>query len=142
MLMSMAVVRLYLASRTSQKRIKLLEKNAASNTTTRRLVDIMAELERDVEDAVVEMMDRSDPEPLSRTVVHDSSKAAQQAALTPLQVQLVHNLNALPQLEKERVFFPFVRNSHAVIVCRDAKRFSFNYAGEGGLKHWADHFYL
>jgi hypothetical protein len=62
--------------------------------------------------------------------------------LTPLQLRLIDNLNRLPGLKKERVWINPVRNSHAIIVCRDVKRFEGHRMGEGVLRHWADHFAL
>ncbi|KAG1770717.1 putative serine esterase-domain-containing protein [Suillus occidentalis] len=65
-----------------------------------------------------------------------------QPLLTPGQLQCIENLNKIPQLKKERAFFEGVRNSHAVIVCRDPKMFKHHLEGEGVLRHWADHFEL
>ena len=51
-------------------------------------------------------------------------------------------LNALPQLKKERVFIPDVRNSHSVIIAQDIQNFKFHKIGEGVLRHWADSFVM
>ena len=48
----------------------------------------------------------------------------------------------LPGLKKELVFIKQVRNSHAVIIARDVKRFPGHKDGEGVLRHWADHFIM
>ncbi|KAL1682919.1 putative serine esterase-domain-containing protein [Schizophyllum commune] len=58
---------------------------------------------------------------------------------TPLQHKMAEQLNALP-LVKVRTFFPGAVNSHAVIVCRDLETFSWQKAGQGALRHWADNF--
>jgi hypothetical protein len=64
-----------------------------------------------------------------------------QALLTSSQLQCIENLNKIPQLKKELAFFEGVRNSHAMIVCRDPN-FKVHLEGEGVLRHWADHFEL
>ena len=51
-------------------------------------------------------------------------------------------LNSLPQLKKERVYIPNVRNSHATIVARDIQNYEFHKIGEGVLRHWADAFIM
>ncbi|KAI0642455.1 DUF676-domain-containing protein [Trametes meyenii] len=63
-------------------------------------------------------------------------------ALNETQRKLVAWLNTLPGLKKELVFIHPVRNSHAVIISRDVKRFSSHRQGEGVLRHWADHFII
>jgi hypothetical protein len=65
-----------------------------------------------------------------------------QPLLTSGQLQCIENLNKIPQLKKELSFFQGVRNSHAIIVCRDPKMFKHHLEGEGTLRHWADHFEL
>jgi len=55
---------------------------------------------------------------------------------------MVAALNALPQLKKELVYIPDVRNSHAPIIVRDVQNFEFHKIGEGVLRHWADAFVM
>lgn len=64
-----------------------------------------------------------------------------QPILTPTQLRMIENLNALPNLRKEIVFLDNLRNSHATIVCRDL-RFEFHRRGEGVLRKFADEFEL
>lgn len=63
-----------------------------------------------------------------------------QPLLTETQRRIIANLNTLPNLKKVYVFIDGVRNSHATIVCRDPKGFSFHRRGEGVLKYLADGF--
>ena len=67
--------------------------------------------------------------------------STQHPILTPLQRKIAAALNKLP-LKKEQVYIHSVRNSHAIIVCRDVKRFELHRQGEGVVRHWADHFIL
>jgi hypothetical protein len=71
-----------------------------------------------------------------------SKPPSYQPLLTSGQLQAIENLNKIPQMKKEQVFFEGVRNSHAIIVCRDPKMFKHHLEGEGVLRHWADHFEL
>ncbi|KAG5731546.1 putative lipase [Termitomyces sp. T112] len=124
---SLIVVHLSLATKASRARIRLLEED---RTNTQRLIDILAELEDKVE-----LVDASP----SR-----EEKGKQVAALpilTPVQVRAAEWLNQLP-LQKQLAYFPDVRNAHAIIVCRDAKRFEVHRQGEGILRHWATSFVL
>ena len=66
----------------------------------------------------------------------------EQPIFTDSQLEMVASLNALPNLRKEMAFFDHVRNSHAMIVSRDVKRFEFHKKGESVLRHWADRFEL
>ncbi|KAJ6493567.1 DUF676-domain-containing protein [Mycena vitilis] len=135
--MSLAIVRLSLAARSSRARIKLLE-NDASNT--QKLAHILAQLEKQVEDAVVEFIDSdaagdtpvSDPE----RALGKTKPSQEQPILTPTQRRIAAWLNRLPII-KERAFFPKVLNSHAVIICRDVKNFEAHRLGEGVVRHWA-----
>lgn len=137
--MSLAAFRLSMAARSSRARIKLLESDRSNGNT---LIHTLAHLEKQVEDVVVEMID--DPSPMSEdsSPGPSSSSLPEQPILTPLQRRIILSLNKLPNLKKERVFIPRVRNSHAVIVCRDVKRFSVHKRGEGIVRHWADSFIL
>jgi hypothetical protein len=132
----LALVRLSNSSRRSRSRIKLLE--AEDPSATQRLVHIFGQLERQVEDIVVDIVDDppvSIPEGWTKT----SKKSP---GVTPAQRRMAAGLNALPQLTKERVYIPDVRNSHASIIARDIQNFEFHKIGEGVLRHWADAFVM
>ncbi|KAJ7668317.1 putative serine esterase-domain-containing protein [Mycena rosella] len=133
---SLVFVRLSLAARSSRARIKLLE-NDPSNT--QKLIHIFAQLEKQVENAVVDLIeDDSIAAPLP-----DPERAATKAhpILTPTQRRIAASLNRLP-IKKERAYFPDVVNSHAMIICRDVKNFESHRTGEGVVRHWADAFVL
>ncbi|KAG5637683.1 hypothetical protein H0H81_003599 [Sphagnurus paluster] len=70
-----------------------------------------------------------------------SKPAPEQPILSPLQHKIVGWLNQLP-LRKDLAYFPDVRNSHGMIVCRDAHRFKVHRRGEGIVRHWAASFIL
>ncbi|KIY53362.1 DUF676-domain-containing protein [Fistulina hepatica ATCC 64428] len=134
---SLAIIRLSTASRSSRSRIKLLETDDSSKS---KLVHVIATLEKDMEDAFADFMD--DPDAPIGGVVHDThSPSAIYPKLTPLQRRMAASLNRLP-LKKERAFIQGVRNSHAVIVSRNVKDFDFHRIGEGVIRHWADSFIL
>ncbi|KAJ6591588.1 DUF676-domain-containing protein [Mycena vulgaris] len=135
--LSLVIIRLSLAARSSRARIKLLE-NDASNT--QKLIHVLAQLEKQVEHAVVDFIDQEAGEPVSdpeRAGTRGERK--EQPILTPTQRRIAAALNRLP-LKKERAYFPLARNSHAVIICRDVRNFDAHRAGEGILRHWADSF--
>jgi hypothetical protein len=145
--MSLAIIRLSLAARSSRARIRLLEKDASNS---QKLAHILAQLERQMENAVVELIDdEAGVEPaadaeqaLTTTKRRCAPKPSQeQPILTPVQRRMAASLNRLP-LKKERAYFPSARNSHAVIICRDVKNFEAHRAGEGVVRHWADSFIL
>jgi len=130
----LAIVRLSISSRRSRSRIKLLE--AEDPSATQRLAHIFGQLERQVEDIVVDIVDDPPVSPGSTKTSKESPR------VTPAQRRMVAGLNALPQLKKERVYIPDVRNSHATIVARDIQNFEFHKIGEGVLRHWADAFVM
>ncbi|KAG6829371.1 hypothetical protein H0H87_011607 [Tephrocybe sp. NHM501043] len=162
--LSLVAVRFSLATRSSRERIRLLEED---KTNSEKLIDILAELEDDVEHAVADLVidNPADSQPISVDVNSASSSAvslpldassakkekkcktksrdkkAEQPNLTPGQVKAAGWLNQLP-IKKELAFFSDVRNSHAMIVCRDVKRFEAHRRGEGVLRHWAASFVL
>ncbi|KAI0639203.1 DUF676-domain-containing protein [Trametes polyzona] len=162
---TLIITRLSLASHASRTRIKKLEKD---ETRTERLVHIVGSLEREIEDAVVDMFDGADSaspsssEPIlaaaasetaSRDPKTDTDASAVVASNEPMsrepglvlnetQRKLVTWLNTLPGLKKELVFIHPMRNSHSVIISRDVKRFPSHKDGEGVLRHWADHFII
>jgi hypothetical protein len=96
---------------------------------------VFAQLERQVEDIVVDMVDDS-----ASSNGNQVSKMVPR--ITPAQRRMVAALNALPQLKKERAFIPDVTNTHGTIIARDVKNFEFHKIGEGVLRHWADAFIL
>ncbi|KAG6914058.1 hypothetical protein DXG01_002735 [Tephrocybe rancida] len=157
--LSLVVVRFTLATRSSRERIRLLEED---KTNTQKLIDILAELEDNVEHAVADLVidNPADAGPISSNLESASSSStsvitkvdakkqkkekkikAEQPILTPVQVKAAGWLNQLP-FKKELAFFPEARNSHAMIVCRDVKRFEVHRRGEGVLRHWAASFVL
>ena len=157
-MLTLVITRLALASRASRSRIKVLEKQESN---TERLVHILGRIEREMEDAVVDMFDSpslesvssSGSEPafvplgdtISRLDPQDgpraaAAKAAQKVTLSETQQRIIGWPNTLPGLKKELAFIHPVRNSHAVIISRDVKRFPGHRQGEGVIRHWADHF--
>ncbi|KAJ7115950.1 putative serine esterase-domain-containing protein [Mycena epipterygia] len=136
---SLIIIRLSLAARSSRARIRLLESDASN---TQKLRHVLAQLEKQVEDAVVDLIDDdAGGEPLSDPERALAKCKQEQPVLTPMQRRIAASLNRLP-LKKERAYFPSARNSHAVIICRDVTRFEAHRAGEGVLRHWADSFIL
>ncbi|KAL0950171.1 hypothetical protein HGRIS_010164 [Hohenbuehelia grisea] len=63
------------------------------------------------------------------------------AILTPVQTKIIARLNTLP-LKKSLAYFPNMRNSHGIVVCRDVNRFPVMRGGEGVVRHWADQWVL
>jgi hypothetical protein len=155
---SLGLIRLSLASRASRARIKLLEEDASNG---QKLIHAISAVEQRVEDAVVELVEdptresNTDPSPLALAMADVTStedkgegpesvpvSQGEPQPLTTLQRQIAARLNTLPQLRKEKAFIAQVRNSHAVIVCRDVTRFPGHRMGEGVIRHLADHFVL
>ncbi|KAG6864623.1 hypothetical protein C0991_008244 [Blastosporella zonata] len=153
---SLVAVRLSLATRSSRARIRLLEEDKSNS---QKLIDILAELEGNVEHAVVDLIDNpADPqsidgahdlESVSPTASDSITKTKkdiekaekEQPILTPVQVKAAGWLNGLP-LKKELAFFPDVRNAHGMIICRNVKLFDIHRRGEAILRHWAASFVL
>ncbi|KAG6828736.1 hypothetical protein H0H92_006924 [Tricholoma furcatifolium] len=147
---SLVIVRFSLETRSSRARIRLLEED---KTNTQKLIDILAELEQEGEDAVVQLLSDDAPgleqgESVSTPTVtktktnkRNHEQNLGQPILTPLQVKIAGWLNQLP-LQKKLAFFPDVRNSHAMIVSRDVKQFQFHRRGEAVIRHWASSFIL
>jgi len=84
----------------------------------------------------------SDGDDENEVAVAAAGGGMEPALLTPLQIKIAGWLNGLPGLKKELAYISGVRNSHAVIVCRDVKRFPGHKQGEGVIRHWADQFVL
>lgn len=157
--MTLAVVRLSLDSRKSRDRIRVLENDESYRE---RLVHLVGQMEKQIEDAVVEFMDN--PVPVARsdepatsgsgsaaTLAQPASTSGKQAqaataaetmGITDRQRRMVKNLNGLPNFEKKLAFIDLVLNSHAIVVARDVKKFSFHTRGHGVLRHLADHLIL
>lgn len=126
-----------MSSRRSRSRIKLLE--AEDPSTAERLVHIFGQLERQVEDIVVDIVD--DPS-VSIPSPGWTKRPKETPRVTPAQRRMAAGLNALVQLKKELVYLPDLRNSHATIIARDVQNFEFHRIGEGVLRHWADAFVM
>ncbi|EGN96759.1 hypothetical protein SERLA73DRAFT_57876 [Serpula lacrymans var. lacrymans S7.3] len=142
---SLVLVRLSLAAHHSRSRLKSLEANSLNGET---LIHIIAKLESQLEGAVAEFYDdpQTSPRGPSPALETPESKAKSKSKshlpiFTPVQLRCIEHLNKIPQLKKERTFFKDVRNSHAIIVCRDIN-IKQHLEGEGILKHWADNFVL
>ena len=157
LLISLVITRLALASHASRARIKLLEKDS-EQSNAERLVHVIGRLEREMEAVAVDMLDApgspspsdaesSQPELAAAKADLDAASKVQaeqkeNLVLSDIQKKIVVWLNTLPCLKKERAFIHPVRNSHAVIISRDVKRFPGHKQGEGVIRHWADHFII
>lgn len=69
-------------------------------------------------------------------------QAQGQSFLTKEQKNMVRSLNTIPHMKKYRLFFTEVRNSHAIIISRDPRRFEIHKKGEEVLRHWGERFDL
>jgi len=78
----------------------------------------------------------ADAKPLS------TSQAREQSLLTEEQKKMVRSLNTVPNMKKYRALFAEVRNSHAIIISRDPRRFEIHEKGVEILTHWAERFEL
>ncbi|KAJ3987583.1 DUF676-domain-containing protein [Lentinula detonsa] len=130
--LTLALVRLSLASRSSKARITLLEKEDESGQ--RSLAQALADLERQVEGAVADFIDNSDPSP---TLVVPQLHRSAHPILSPLQKTICARLNSIPHLQKERAFISGMRNAHSTIISREPKVWDKNGVGLGVLRHWA-----
>ena len=147
----------------------MLEKDESS---TERLVHVIARLEREMESVAIDMYDNpgvasatsSEPNLFSRPETGSSAQVASSSAssdpeakssvtppanakksevtLSEVQHRIVRSLNTLPGLKKELAFIHPVLNSHGIIISRDVKRFPIHRQGEGVIRHWADHFIM
>jgi hypothetical protein len=119
----------------SRARIRLLEKD---NSNSRRLINIFGEIERNVGNAVVDIIDDPGLDQVDAT----STRAPQdRSTLSPVQHRIAASLNQL-SIKKHVAYIEAVTNSHAVIVCRDVNRFERHRVGEGVVRHWAASFHL
>jgi hypothetical protein len=158
--------RLMLSSRSSHARVKLLEGDRES--MTRRLVTIWTTLEKNVEDIVEDIVEESILPATSKSANGDVTvgeeagsaptlagklgltsavgaltspslaNAKSQPLLTPIQLRIIMNLNTLPNLTKHVAFINTARNSHSIIICRNAATMPEHRRGEGVLRAWAD----
>ncbi|KAJ7915876.1 DUF676-domain-containing protein [Mycena leptocephala] len=142
---SLNIIRLSLAARSSRARIRLLEKDASNS---QKLAHILAQLEKQVENAVVVLIDDdagvepvADPEQALAMRRYAPKPSQGQPILTPMQRSMARSLNRLP-LKKERTYFPTARNSHGLIICRNVKKFESHRLGESVVRHWANSFIL
>lgn len=162
---ALILTRLTLASRASRARVRLLEKD---ESYTQRLSHVIGQLERDIEDKIADIIDEPDPALQPASVAtsrpespvpsatdpslsaagniialsEQDSKRPKPVVLTDLQLKIIAWLNTLPGLKKELAFIHPVRNAHGPLICRDVKGFAAHKAGEGVLRHWADHFIM
>jgi len=68
------------------------------------------------------------------------SQAREKSLLTEEQQKMVRSLNTIPNMKKYRAFFTEVRNSHAIIISRDPRRFEIHEKGAEILRHWSERF--
>ncbi|KZT27895.1 DUF676-domain-containing protein [Neolentinus lepideus HHB14362 ss-1] len=146
---TLILIRFSKSARSSRARIQLLEKD---ESYTGRLVHLLSDVEKDVEDAVGGFMADPNLTPGSTASgeqnFEDQSLQAMQKPssqypiLTSAQRARIASLNRISGLQKELAFIDPVRNAHATIICRDVHRFPFHKRGEGVIRHWADHFVL
>ena len=121
---SVILIRFSLATRSSRARIQLLEQNAL------KLAHHLRELEEKVEDAVVNLIDDSNPS-------FSCKYPPEHPIITPLQRRMAASLNRLP-IKKERAYLPHVLDSHSILR-GDVKG---HRRGEGVIRHWATSFIL
>lgn len=158
--------RLSKASTLSRARIKAIE---GSESYQQRLIHIFSELENRVEDAIVgvahDIAEIGINTPTPRNAEYDlvdehkanrnvdgsadvtssttlTSQARKKSFLTKEQRTMVRWLNTVPNMKKYRLFFTEVRNSHAIIISRDPRRFKIHEKGVEVLNHWAHKFQL
>jgi hypothetical protein len=86
-----------------------------------------------MEEAVVDLIDNPDPSPSYQP---ENLNSKQHPIITPNHIRIATWLNSLP-IKKELAFFPAVRNSHAMIISRDVKRFEIHRLGKSVVRHWA-----
>nr|XP_019050029.1 hypothetical protein I302_00450 [Kwoniella bestiolae CBS 10118]OCF28959.1 hypothetical protein I302_00450 [Kwoniella bestiolae CBS 10118] len=80
-------------------------------------------------------IDGTSTPPLSDPVEHGTSAPL---LLTPAQKLMISNLNdAIPHAERVIAWFPWAYNSHAMLICRDTKRFPWQEDGRGVVRKWA-----
>jgi len=141
---SLVVANFALNSHSSRRRIKLLEKDSPES----RLIHSIAQFEKQVEDAMVDVLDNPGVETQPKQdLEHNASGSYTPSTnpakpiITPVQHKMIASLNRIPTLKKVSAYFHDVTpNTHAVIISRDVKTFAFHKKGEGVIRHWADGF--
>jgi len=157
--------RLFKSSKLSRARIKTIE---GSESYQQRLTHVFSDLENRMGNAMLDMAHDvaeigvntpvSQEEQRSALTTNDrlkttgnvngtantkhplTSQVRERSLLTGEQEKMVRSLNAIPNLKKYRVFFAEVRNSHAIIISRDPRRFEIHEKGVEILRHWAERF--
>lgn len=167
LLASFLLYRFTKASKLSRARIKAIE---GSESYQQRLIHVFSDLENRMENALVDVAHdvaeiginttvsrNTQPDPvragteLGANGNIDStadvtppltSQAQEKSFLTEEQKKMVQSLNTIPNMKKYRLFFTEVRNSHAIIISRDPRRFEIHEKGVEVLRHWAERFDL
>nr|XP_018264423.1 uncharacterized protein I303_02589 [Kwoniella dejecticola CBS 10117]OBR86581.1 hypothetical protein I303_02589 [Kwoniella dejecticola CBS 10117] len=102
--------------------------------TTRELKDTLSSSVRESTS-----LDGTSSPPLSDPVEH--SKVAP-LLLTSAQKTMIRNLNnAISHAERVVSWFPWAYNSHAMLICRDTKRFPWQEDGRGVVRKWTKFVY-
>ncbi|KAF9008075.1 putative serine esterase-domain-containing protein [Cyathus striatus] len=135
----LALLHFSLAARSSRARIRHLENEEPG--AGQRLANILADLEKEVEDATINLVDSSNGEASSSKEEILAKSKPEHPILSPAQRKMAAWLNALP-VTKVLVYFPDMQNAHAMIVCRDLKQVESQRRGEGVIRHWARAFVL
>ncbi|KAJ3825413.1 DUF676-domain-containing protein [Lentinula raphanica] len=112
-----------LNTRSSEQRVSILEKASAS--AQERLAQMFATLDYVGQD--------------TGTTLEQKSQGVSEGSLSEVQRKMIANLNKL-SVRKHLTWIHPVRNSHAIIICREEKQYAGHGLGEGVLRHWADHF--
>ena len=167
MFASLVLYRFSKSSKLSRARIKTIED---SESYQQRLIHIFSNLENRMENAMVgvahDVAEIGVNAPVSqeeqktalaansKLEANDSanstantkppitSQAREKSLLTEEQEKMVRSLNAIPNMKKYRAFFTEVRNSHAILISRDPRRFEIHEKGVEVLRHWAERFEL
>ena len=163
---SVVFYRISKSSKLSRARVKTLE---GSESYKQRLIHIFSDLENRAENAMLDVAHDVAEIGVNTTVSQDEqsammannkfnatedangaanaeppimSQAGDKSLLTEEQQKMVRSLNTIPNMKKYRAFFVEVRNSHAIIISRDARQFEIHEKGFEILKHWAEGFEL
>ena len=146
------MVQLLSSNYSSKKRIKNLESHESHKN---RLIHVLAELERNVENRIVDFVETSEANASTSTSAgingtgqlklpsHSetiSETSGANPTLTEPQKELIRLLSTLPNLKKEIAFIHTLTNTHPAIVCRDVEKYKVYSVGKGILQHWADNF--
>lgn len=144
----LVIYKLQSGSRSSNKRVKEIERDWIKNTgrlqddkviygkedERSRMQEVLNETIQGVVEDHVEMPEASkndngsiprirsrtaSPSALDLTSSAREYLAKKEPALTPVQQAIQHNLNSLPGLRKHLVFFDNVMNSHAIVSCAE-----------------------